>query len=285
MVFQRIISVPMDMFLQRMAHSTFMRKVAAFLNSNFSPKNDVMVQVRGHRMYANTLDRVIALYMWKLAILENSETKLASRLIKKGMTVIDIGANLGYYTLIFSSLAGKEGKVYAFEPDPSNYRLLKKNIEANGFRNAIAVKKAVSSKSGKLGFYLSEEHRGDHRSYDPGGKRKKITVSCVSIDEFAKKKIRPDFIKIDVQGAEFQVMKGMSRTLDRSGGMVIVCEFYPSAMIRCGDSPTEFLEFLEGKGFRLAFIDERNGRTETADSGSILRMCKNNKYVNLFLRK
>src|SRR5262249_14626196 len=105
------------------------RRTARFLVKNLSPKKDVAVQVHGRTMYANSLDRIMALYMWKFSALESYETKLIRQLVKRGMIAVDVGANIGYYTLLLSDLVGPEGKVFAFEPDPGNHALLVKNIK------------------------------------------------------------------------------------------------------------------------------------------------------------
>ena len=96
-------------------------------------KRDICLNVHGLDMYSNTPDRLIASFLWKFSILENYETGLLKQIVKPGMRVVDIGANIGYYTLLMARLTGPKGDIIAFEPDPDNYRLLTKNI--NDTRN------------------------------------------------------------------------------------------------------------------------------------------------------
>ena len=86
---------------------------------------------------------------------EKYETELFKKMVQDGMVVVDIGANIGYYTLIAAKLVGNKGIVYAFEPEPSNYELLCQNIAINGYTNVVPIEKAVSKTSGKTKLYVN----------------------------------------------------------------------------------------------------------------------------------
>ncbi len=90
-------------------------------------------------------------------------------LIKPGQTVIDVGANIGYYnTLQFAKLVGPTvSRVYAFEPDPDNFALLRKNVAQNGYANVVCIQKAVSDQTSKLKLFRNSQNHGDHRIYPP----------------------------------------------------------------------------------------------------------------------
>jgi len=90
-------------------------------------------------MYIDSRDTTVGTSLLKWGFFEKYETKLFKKSIKRGMVVLDIGANIGYYTLLAARLVGDEGKVFAFEPDPYNYSLLRKNIEANRYNNVIPM--------------------------------------------------------------------------------------------------------------------------------------------------
>ena len=108
--------------------------VRIFANRMTAPiKNDFAI-VMGNKMFLDPQD---SLLLSINGIYEEFETELVSKEISKNDVVVDIGANIGYYTLIFAKLVGENGKVFAFEPDPSNFALLKKNVELNGFRNVV----------------------------------------------------------------------------------------------------------------------------------------------------
>ena len=126
------------------------------LKSNF-------VEVDGHKMYLDSLD---SLRLSINGIYEEFETGIVKKLIKKGDVVVDVGANIGYYSLIFARAVGDNGKVFAFEPEPTNFDLLKKNLEINGYKNVVAINKAVSNIKGKVKLYVDSENMGGHSLID-----------------------------------------------------------------------------------------------------------------------
>jgi len=167
--------------------------VISYLKSNFA-------EVQGHKMFLDSKD---SLCLSINGVYEPFETELVKKEIKKGDVVLDLGANIGYYTLIFGKLVGKRGKVFAFEPDPTNFSLLKKNVEMNGYKNVELVQKAVSNKTGKIKLYLCEDNKGDHRIYNSHDGRQSIEIEAIRLDDYFKNyNGAVDFIKMDIQGAE-----------------------------------------------------------------------------------
>ena len=281
-----ILSFLTDIFLQHEAKFPSFRKIGRMANKYFSPKTDIKIRVQDFDMYASTLDRLLALFLWKFSYLEGFEKKIVERVVKHGMTVFDIGANIGFYSLSLAKLVGERGRVYAFEPDPENYRLLSKNIKANNFNNIIPVKKALSNKEGKVKFFLSEEHRGDHRLYNPGDYRKVINIDSITLDGFtAKKKIKTNFIKMDIQGAEYLAYLGMEKTVKNAKKIVIMCEFTPTAIIKSGHSPRRFIDELRKSGFSVNIMDSKTKKVRKVSTISLMKICSNGKYTNLLLVK
>jgi FkbM family methyltransferase len=140
---------------------------------------------------------------------EKFETQLFQSLLRKGMVVLDIGAYVGYYTLIAAGLVGENGKVFAFEPEPDNYALLLKNLEANKCNNVIPVQKAVSERNGISVLFLSAENEADHRIYDSHDGRESIAVGVTSIDSFFERKdCKVDIVKMDIEGSEMMALQG-----------------------------------------------------------------------------
>ena len=260
------------------------RKIATFLNSYLSPKKDVLIKVKGHNMYASTFDRIIALYLWKFSRLENFETELSKKIVKRSASVIDIGANIGYYSLIFAKLVGKNGKVYAFEPDPENFRLLVKNILENKYKNIVPIQKAVTNKSGKIKLYHSMEHRGIHSVYKLRGERKIIEVNTTTLDQFINNKTKLQVIKMDIEGSECLALSGMKRVIKKNN-IIILSEFWPRAIRKCKTSPKGFIEELKSYGFKINYIDERRREIRPIDYSSLMKICKGGKAANILLQK
>ncbi|MBN1870873.1 MAG: FkbM family methyltransferase [Candidatus Omnitrophica bacterium] len=207
--------------------------------------------------------------------------------LKKGMVVADVGANIGYHTLQIARSVGPEGKVYAFEPDPENYRLLVKNIRENNFKNIITVQKAVSEKTSIGRLFLCEEHRGDHRIYRPQGTRRRtIEVEMVALDDFFSNGKPVDVIKIDVQGAEHLVFSGMRNLMRRRNPPDVVTEFEPYLLDQGGTSAAELLRLIRGFGFDVFSIDGETHRFEPLEDGKLIHQyVQGIRYTSLLLKK
>ncbi len=238
-----------------------------FINSLLIPK---YVFVGGHKMYLDAQDSL------NLSIEDKTykplETDVLNRNIKKGFVVLDIGANIGDDTLEIARSVGAEGKVYAFEPDPDSFKLLKKNIRVNGYENVTLVNKAVSNRNGKIKLFISDNNKADHRIYDSKDNRKYVVVDMVSIDSFFKnKKEKVDFIKIDIQGAETLALKGMKNLLVASKKPPILSEFWPIGLKRCGSNAKEYLNFLSKVGYKFFLLDEGKSKILKAGEAELLK--------------
>jgi FkbM family methyltransferase len=180
------------------------------------------------------------IWYWKLDILLNryepETTRLFQKTIKPGMTVIDVGANIGYYTRLLSGLVGPTGKVYAFEPDEENWDFLVRNTKE--YPNIHILKQAVSDHSGEIHFYHVRGSTGTH-SILPTDDAELRTVESVSIDDFLRQNgiERLHAIKIDVEGAEEGVFQGMAGVLNSPHAPMVVFEYTP-------DTSKEFVASL-----------------------------------------
>ncbi|HWD23850.1 MAG TPA: FkbM family methyltransferase [Acidimicrobiales bacterium] len=229
-------------------------------------------RVFGHEMFLDPTDSIVSPYLLRDGYFEPYETALIASEIRQGDVVLDIGANIGYYTLILARLVGDHGRVYAFEPDPANFHLLKKNVRANGYQNVVFIKKAVSDASGSLNLYLCPDNKGDHRVYDSHDDRTSIAIEATTIDEqFAEFQGEINFIKMDIQGAEGRAVRGMRRMLERHRDVKIITEFWPAGLKRSGIDARDYLADLDQLGFQLFRIDEDEETTEPTSSEELLR--------------
>jgi FkbM family methyltransferase len=214
-------------------------------------------KVLGHTMFLDPKDQVVSPTLLHTGCFEPLETELVMRIVRPGDVVLDLGANIGYYTLLFARLVGDSGKVIAFEPDPGNFNLLRKNLHANGYRNVILHNKAVADSNGTLRLHLCEENKGDHRLYDSGDDRSSIAVETITIDDaIAGVADRVDLIKMDIQGSEPRALRGMQKTLARNPNVKLISEFWPISFDRTGHKADEYLDELRRLGFTLWNIDE-----------------------------
>jgi len=207
-------------------------------------------------------------------IWEKIETEFMLKTIKKGDIVIDIGANIGYFTLLFAKCVGQNGKVFAFEPEPKNFELLKKNISVNKYENVVCENSAVSNKNEKIKLYLSEKSVGQHRIYSSGEvSDNSVLVDSITVDDYFKNinKEKITFIKIDAEGTEFFILKGMEKLLDKIDFLKIILEFDPNQIRDSGCDPIDLLNFLKNKGFNFSFSNKKRNEFESVDINYLIK--------------
>jgi FkbM family methyltransferase len=172
---------------------------------------------------------------------------LIRELVKPGSNVLDIGSNIGFFTKYLSAHTGSGGRVYAFEPDKTNFGHLEKEVK--GLSNVTPVQKAVGAASGTIMLYTSPWLNVDHRTYEPETYRGNYTVEQVSIDDFVDGKFRVDFIKMDIQGFEADALKGMKKTLRENPHVLMLMELWPHGLEKAGSWATEIYDDLTSLGF------------------------------------
>lgn len=215
-------------------------------------------------------------------------TKAFLSIVHEGDTVIDIGANIGYYTMLGAQAVGQKGKVYAFEPDPGAYALLRTNAEVNRFTNIVAEQKALSNRPGTLTLYRGCTNKGDNRVIAPSDKRETVTVEAVALDDYLPNNAKIRFIKSDTQGAEGMVLEGMRRTIERNKELYFAVEFWPYGLARSGWPPDRFLMLVHSLGFTIQEIDEQTGTLTPTTVGSLLKrygQANGELHTDLLLRK
>ena len=183
-------------------------------------------------------------------------TELMLSKIKTGDVVLDIGANIGYDTVLFADKVGKKGKIIAIEPDPVNFEILQKNIKENKLKNVVVVQAAIGSENKKMEIYESDENYGDHRMWKEKG-RKSVEVFCRKLDDLLKEldyqKI--DFIKIDVQGFEAEVIEGGKEIIEKNKP-IIFFEYWPWGIKNAGSEIKEMMGFFREIYKKIFWVDE-----------------------------
>lgn len=239
------------------------------------------VTVQGHVMF---LDEKDTLELATRDVYEPPVTELLERYVVPGTLFVDAGANIGYYTLLAARRTGPGGRVVAFEPDATNFRLLKRNVEANGYKNVTLDPRALSDRGGTARLYLNDANRGDHRLFDPGDGRKSVEVATVTLDS-ALKGMHADrtFVKMDIQGSEENAFRGMRGFLDSCAEAVLVTEFWPDGIRASGGDPGRYLDGIRAAGFRLFEFGEDASQPRPADPAALLARIKpgSDDYVNL----
>jgi len=183
-----------------------------------------------------------------LGTTEPEEQALVARYVKSGGVFYDIGANIGFYTVIGAHLVGERGHVYAFEPFAASVAAVRNNVRLNGFGNVTVVEAAVSDHDGTAQFQVGDQSAGNKVVDRPdSGSMMTQEVRLLAIDPWraAENARPPDVVMIDVEGAEVEVLRGMADTLARSRP-ILLCEVHwlGDKMTRCCE------EILRPLGYR-----------------------------------
>jgi FkbM family methyltransferase len=205
-------------------------------------------------VYADPEDVGITPHLCLDGFWESWITIAMARVLKPGWYCVDIGANHGYYTLIMADAIEANGRVLAVEPQPQLAELLRLTLEVNGLhRHTTVLQKAVADTVSKTTHLVVPRHRGLdatlHR--EATGADDVVEVETVTLDQITADWPRVDLIKIDAEGAEESIWRGMRQTLERHQGITIMME------INCARyaNPQAFLHEILGAGFPLRYID------------------------------
>lgn len=210
--------------------------------------------------------------------------------------IVDVGANVGHTSLIFARALSPQTKVFAFEPDPTNFIALKEAIAGAGAHQKIQPNQAaVGEHDGTIDLWINQDHHADHRiatehfvvseefQKSPSGAQKTVSVPLYSLDSFLLRENSIEhvrFIKIDVQGYELQVCRGMTRTLDSSPHASVAFEYSPESMLALGYSAEELLQFFIDRKFHLYRL-ERKALLVPFDDPSTSRRLQERGYIDV----
>ena len=221
--------------------------------SSIAANVDRPTMVHGHQMFLATAHTYPPVAM-ATDRYEQETTQLFECIVRPGMVVIDVGAHVGYYSLLAARKVGPEGRVYAFEPEPSNYDLLLNNIDLNGYENIVPSKIAISNKVGQTTLFLTALDNGRSSTYHHGLPEKGgVTVETTTLDAWLEAEGWPEIglIKVDVEGAELDVLEGMGQLLRKERGVKLIIEFNPMLLRNAGTERPQLLDQLTGWGFEV----------------------------------
>lgn len=180
---------------------------------------------------------------------EKESVEILRDQMQTGMKVIDIGANIGFYTLIMRQESGEKGKVTAIEPSPRNFELLERNLNLNSFEDVDTVEKAVGKQKGVENLRMAEAPNLN-RVNGIEESENTFRVECTTLDSLCT---APDMIRMDVEGYEIEILKGMKRILQQEDFKVFM-EIHPWKMEEFyGYEIQELWDILIDQGFRIKY--------------------------------
>ncbi|MEU7185398.1 FkbM family methyltransferase [Streptomyces sp. NPDC039022] len=209
----------------------------------------------GATIVTDTQD-LIQRYIYLFGVWEPHLTRWLERRLRPGDVFVDVGANIGYYSLLASRLVGENGAVVALEASPDFHRVLRKQVVINGCRNVRAVNAAISDREEMLTFTLASSHNMGANSIVPYAGEAESTFEVaaqplsevLSADELARARV----IKIDVEGAEGSVVRGLVPLLGQlRPDAELAIEVTPQRMLELGESAEELLGALRANGFHM----------------------------------
>jgi len=206
---------------------------------------------------------------------EEKELRFIEAFLKPGDGFVDIGANIGLFSLVASQTVGTEGKVYAFEPFEKNYQSLVHHIKVNQLTNVIAEQKAVADKEGSLQLYLNETEKnlGSVSAFNNPFTASE-TVMSTSLDAyFNAKDLKIALIKMDIEGGEYLALKGMEQLLKLQKPAILI-EINPEILQHTPFDQNDVESFLISAGYKKFFISSQ---------GELIRQKESNDRSNNYL--
>lgn len=287
----------LDYDMKKLLFSAYKKGVKLFTGTNIS-KNSVVkktsgyltdklkpdfIQFEGGIIYLDEHD----LLSLSTSIHEKTSVDIVKKEVKQGDIVIDVGANIGYYTLLFAKLVGPTGHVYSFEASPKNCKILQKNIEANNYKNVTLIQKAVSNKDEQISFYTSPKHTSENFLFKPNIAHEEIKIQAVTLDNYFENQNKIDFMKIDIAGAESLALERMDSILKRNNNMKIIQEWWPNAIRKHGKEPDKHLNYLIKLGYKIYEIDDIKDEVNQTTVSELMMKYPNSKMedINLFCKK
>jgi FkbM family methyltransferase len=213
----------------------------------------VLCRVLGkYLMYADAQETGITPHLAMDGYWESWITCALARTVRPGWHCLDVGANHGYYTLVMADGAGPEGRIMPIEPTPKLAELLRQTLDVNGFPHVEVLQKAASDGDGKTLQLVIPAHRSlnAHLVESVAPTEDSVAVESVTIDAITRDWPRVDLIKIDVEGAEESVWRGMEQTISRNREVIVVLELNVDRY----EDPRRFLGTIESAGFVLRYI-------------------------------
>jgi len=236
-------------------------KVDIVVNRFLLPVDDDTVLVRSlvGYLYCSRKDHAVLIGLIDGGEFEPGLHRLLDLVLEPGMVFLDVGAHLGLHTLTAARRVGNSGHVFSFEPTPRTYELLCHTLRFNGFDGRVTARRAAAGRLNTAKSLYISTISGHNSLYPLPGVETTVEVEVVQLDNELPPGQRIDVAKIDVEGAEIDVLCGMSRIIEENPGILIIAEYGPSHLARTGVTPKDWLSTFSSHGLQGYVIEEPSG--------------------------
>lgn len=247
-------------FLRRMGVGKFLLEHVITPSQHLAdkrfPDKDTVVRINGHKLLVfSPRNNLIGRALYQNGVWEPPVTEAIEKLTRPGMIAIDVGADIGYYTLQMSRLVGPQGRVVAFEPIPDARRRLEHNIALNGCKNIEVSEYALGNQEGTV--YLEDPFKKSRLNLTKSsGEEGDIKVSIKRMDDLAEQMNLPsvDIVKMDIEGAEHEALLGMESILKKHHPILIV-EVHNRFLPLFGTTAQDLLNWLKSLNYQITPVD------------------------------
>lgn len=291
--FKRTATYPMRKIREDVRNTYADKRYHAITNN----KQEVILGILGNKMILPVTDEGLSRDLVVDGIREASSVKVLQRELKEDMNVLDLGANLGYYLLMEARILSRgKGKAWAIEPNPEAVKYIKRNLECNNYSGIPVFTLAISDKPGIAPFYISKQWNCSRFiKGDPSDIVKEIPMTLETIDNlFGNRKLEPfgygtygqrlDFIRMDVEGYEFNILKGAVKTIKNNPGIAIFFEFH--AQFFTTPQRKEFIRFLKENNLHVKYFfggDDEDPQPYPPSSNKGYQDIKNAMFTTYYL--
>jgi FkbM family methyltransferase len=218
----------------------------------------------GAKMLVDTRDAMVAPWLVLDGLWESHVTEWLQRTLGPGQVFVDVGANIGYFTLLGAVLVGPEGRCVAVEAHPRLAELLQRNVIINGCHGHTTTwQRAAWSETTDLKLHMRQNFAsnssvgsvGSDALARLGDTEEIVEVRAVALDELLADIPHVDLIKVDVEGAEVHVFTGLARTLDANPAITVMFEWSPAQIADVGDDPGALVDLLASHGFGFRLLE------------------------------
>ena len=248
------------------------------------------VGVDGLTIFLDPNDTVITKKILDSGTWEPEITATIRDLLGPGDTFIDVGTNIGWFTLIASREVGEQGRVIAFEPDPVSFDILRRNAAVNNCQNVVLEQMGLSNRRGRFELYIHDTNKGGHSFLKSAERSKHVEVEALPLDEYLRESERKiDVVKIDTEGAEGRILEGMQKTIRSQDKMDIVMEFTPGILRKEGTDPETLIYRLQESSYLAYMIDHPSGDLVPIEKSQVPKLIEvleeSSKYVNMLFKR